>query len=186
MRKIIWLTGFLALMITGNTGFAQTYKAGDRAEALINNVWQEVTIVNAVAGKPKTFAVKTISGNTPVLEIAQKTIRPLQVSTVKGPVSAMKVQTPENVHLGKYELFSGIPSVYIGHIYLLEDGKYKVAFGTDEDNYEIGKYSYNNATNSLQWETGLFKNKGWTGKLVNTSGKGYRIEFNKVTFAETN
>jgi len=35
-------------------------------------------------------------------------------------------------------VYSGIPTMYIGHIVLLADGKYKVAFGTDENNYETG------------------------------------------------
>jgi hypothetical protein len=66
----------------------------------------------------------------------------------------------------------------------MKDGKYKVAFGTDETAYEQGAYKYNSATDSIEWLTGLFQRKQWKGKLVKKSG-GYRIEFNKTTFAET-
>lgn len=109
-------------------------------------------------------------------------------SAVKPATAAANVQadkTPEYPFEGKYDLFSGIPTVYIGNIVIMKDGKYKVAFGTNEDAYEKGTYKYNAATDSIEWITGLFQRKQWKGRLVKKPG-GYRIEFNKTTFAETN
>lgn len=111
---------------------------------------------------------------------SQTTVKPV---TTAAATSSNK--TAELPFLGKYELFSGIPTVYIGHIVIMKDGKYKIAFGTDEAAYENGSYKYNSATDSIEWLTGLFQRKQWKGKLVKKSG-GYRIEFNKTTFAETN
>ncbi len=76
--------------------------------------------------------------------------------------------------------------MYIGHLVLLTGGKYKVALSTDESNYETGDYTFDTATSTIEWKTGLFHNNNWKGKLVNISGNNYRIEFNKVTFADSN
>jgi hypothetical protein len=85
--------------------------------------------------------------------------------------------------LGKYELYAGIPSTYLGHIVLMAGGKYKVAFSTDETDYETGNYTYHPDTNSIEWLSGLAKRKDWNGRLIKKAG-GYRIEFTKTTFAE--
>lgn len=93
---------------------------------------------------------------------------------------------PTELHLGRYELFSGIPSMYIGHFILLADGKYKVAFDTDENNYDVsGRYTYNKQTGTIEWISGMFKNNNWGGKLTKTA-KGFHIQFNKATYGESN
>lgn len=93
---------------------------------------------------------------------------------------------PAELHLGRYELFSGIPSMYIGHFILLADGKYKVAFDTDENNYDVsGRYTYNKQTGTIEWISGMFKNNNWGGKLTKTA-KGFHIQFNKATYGESN
>jgi hypothetical protein len=108
-----------------------------------------------------------------------QTSKPVATTTVtRAP------KTTELPFQGKYELFSGIPTVYIGHMVIMKDGKYKVAFGTDETAYENGTFRYNSTNDSIEWLTGLFQRKQWKGKLIKKSG-GYRIEFNKTTFAET-
>ena len=88
-------------------------------------------------------------------------------------------------HLGRYDLYSGTPTIYLGHLVLLAGGQYKLAFNTDEDNYELGKYVFHAESNSIEWLTGMFMRKGWVGKLVNKGGT-YRIEFAKTTYAEAN
>ena len=88
-------------------------------------------------------------------------------------------------HLGRYELYSGIPTIYIGNVVLLANGKYKVAFSTAEDDYEIGRYTFHADTNTIEWLSGMFKNNNWRGKLTTTE-KGYRIEFNSATYADSN
>jgi len=85
--------------------------------------------------------------------------------------------------LGRYDLYAGIPSMYLGHLVLMSGGKYKIAFSTDETDYETGSYIYHADTNTLEWLSGLAKRKEWNGKLIKKAG-GYRIEFNKTTFAE--
>ncbi len=88
-------------------------------------------------------------------------------------------------HLGRYELYSGIPTIYIGNVVLLANGKYKVAFSTAEDDYEIGRYVFHADTNTIEWLSGMFKNNNWRGKLT-SSEKGFRIEFNSATYADSN
>lgn len=90
-----------------------------------------------------------------------------------------------NLRLGRYELYSGIPAMYLGHFILLANGKYKVAFSTDEDNYdERGSYTFHNDTNTIEWQTGMFMNNNWGGKLVKTE-KGFRIQLNKATYGDS-
>lgn len=100
------------------------------------------------------------------------------------PVSVNIVQD-NGLHLGRYELYSGIPTMYIGHLVLLKDGKYKVAFNTDEDNYdESGMYTFHADTNTIEWVSGMFRNNNWGGKLIKKDGS-FRIEFNKASYAES-
>jgi len=172
MRNYKYLICFSIFVLGIHTGFSQAYKAGDKVEALINNTWKEVKIIKVVAGKANTYQVQA---DKTTLELNKNSLRQVTKLTVVN----------SNLHLGKYDLYSGIPTMYIGHIVLLADGKYKVAFGTDENNYEIGKYSFNEASNTIEWQTGLFKNKGWGGKLV-SSGSTFKIEFNTSTYAQTN
>lgn len=89
------------------------------------------------------------------------------------------------LHLGRYELYSGIPSIYLGHFILLPNGRYKVAFDNDETNYdESGRYKWHKETNTIEWISGMFKNNNWGGKLSQTA-KGYHIQFNKATYGDS-
>lgn len=164
-------------------GFSQSYKAGDKVEAFINNVWKEVKIIIPVAGKTNFYEVQTLDSGRAFLQLNKASLRP--VKTTQASPATLAIGQKVNLHLGKYDLYSGIPTMYIGHIFLLGDGKYKVAFGTDENNYEIGNYSFDAASNSIAWLTGLFKNKAWSGK-VTKPGSAFRIQFNNVTYAESN
>jgi hypothetical protein len=127
---------------------------------------------------------KYIAGLVVYLFVIQTGFSQTVAKPVTATAGAQASKTTEFPFQGKYDLFSGIPTVYIGHIVIMKDGKYKVAFGTDETAYENGTYKYNSATDSIEWLTGLFQRKEWKGKLVKKAG-GYRIEFNKTTFAET-
>jgi hypothetical protein len=82
-------------------------------------------------------------------------------------------------------LYSGIPSIYLGHFILLANGKYKVAFNTDEENYdERGTYVFHKDTNTIEWQAGMFHGNNWGGKIVKTE-KGFRIQFNKATYGDS-
>lgn len=90
-----------------------------------------------------------------------------------------------DLHLGRYELYSGIPSIYLGHFILLPNGKYKVAFNTDEENYdERGTYVFHKDTDTIEWQAGMFHSNSWGGKIVKTE-KGFRIQFNKATYGDS-
>lgn len=84
---------------------------------------------------------------------------------------------------GRYDLYSGIPTVYLGTLVMMDGGKYKVSFSTDENDFESGTYAYHAGSTSIEWLSGLFKRKEWGGKLIKKEA-GYRIELNKSTFAE--
>ncbi len=172
--------------------FSQTYKVGDKSEALINNSWQPVMIIKIPVTNNNIYRVKVI--NTQASQNAGGTIISITKDKLRIPIPLMgnspaivknKV-IPSNLHLGRYELYSGIPTMYLGHIILMEDGKYKTAFSTDEDNYELGTYSFNNETGTIEWLSGVFKHNNWGGKLVKRSTSSYRIAFNKATFADSN
>lgn len=115
-----------------------------------------------------------------------------QVKKTTVPVTATQVtvksktEAPSPVpHTGRYELYSGVPTLYIGHVIMLDNGKYKVAFDTDENNYdETGTYRYHADTQTIEWISGMFFNNNWKGKFVSKDG-GYRIEFNKSSYAES-
>jgi hypothetical protein len=98
---------------------------------------------------------------------------------------ATETTEPSDLHLGRYELYSGIPAMYLGHFILLPNGRYKVAFDTDANNYdESGRYSYNKTTDTIEWISGMFKNNSWAGKITKNE-KGYHIQFNKATYGDS-
>ena len=199
MQKISY--GFCLLMFALSmqmgTATAQTYKVGDRLEARIGNDWKEVVVVKAVTGKPGLYEVKAANtNNNRGASLTTQTVSKANLRTIKTNLIAAPVAIPSasaaapagaeaGLHLGRYELYSGIPTMYIGHIILLSGGKYKVAFSTDEDNYEIGSYTYHADTNTIEWITGMFQHNNWGGKMVSHNG-GYRIEFNKASYADSN
>ena len=116
-----------------------------------------------------------------------QTAKPAKVKTPDNTQRQIPVAEPKNtaLRLGRYELYSGIPSMYLGHFILLNTGKYKVAFDTDEDNYDVsGSYIFHADTQTIEWTGGMFKNNNWGGKLVKKEN-GFRIEFNKATFGES-
>lgn len=172
--------------------FSQTYKAGDKAEALINNSWKPVMIVKTPVTNNNIYQVKVVNvqaSRNPVSNIIFVTKDKLRIpkpEVVSSPTIVKNQVVPSNLHLGRYELYSGIPTMYLGHIILMEDGKYKTAFSTDEDNYELGTYGFNNETSTIEWLSGVFKQNNWAGKLVKRSASSFRIEFNKATFADSN
>ena len=196
MLKYKYLLCFSFLLMSIQIGFSQIVKAGDKAEAFINNAWKEVKVLKSVSGKPNMYEVETTGvANTnrqgvskAVFVVSKENLRTIKVVAattmpLTNTTEAVKTVDP---HLGKYDLFSGIPSMYIGHVVLMTGGKYKVALSTDETNYEFGNYTFDAATNTIEWQNGLFKNNNWKGKLVNTTGNIFRIELGKVTYAETN
>lgn len=172
--------------------FSQPYKSGDKAEALINNSWKSVTIVKIPVNNNNIYQVKVVNAQTSqnavgnTISITKDKLRIPNPSLVNSPAIVKNPVIPSNLHLGKYELYSGIPTMYLGHIILMADGQYKTAFSTDEDNYELGTYGFNNETSTIEWLTGVFKHNNWGGKLVKRSTSSYRIEFNKATFADSN
>lgn len=191
MLKYKYLLCLSFFVLAMQTGFSQTYKAGDKAEALVNNAWKEVKVLKAVPGKPNVYEVE-IAGirqgiGKSVVQVNNTSMRTVKINTVTVAATTATTEVPKMVdpHLGKYDLYSGIPSMYIGHLILLTGGKYKVALSTDENNYEFGSYSFDAASNTIEWQSGLFKNNSWKGKLTN-AGSNFRIDFNKVTFAESN
>lgn len=171
---------------------AQSFKAGDKAEAFIDHQWKQVVIRKPVAGKPTTYEVQLWTGaklSTTLKNIIRVPADQLraQVPAVTNATAAVTVKAAvSSLHLGRYELYSGLPSMYLGHFLLLADGRYKVAFDNDEANYdETGTYLFHEDTQTIEWLGGMFKSNNWGGKLIRKEGNTYRIEFNKATFADS-
>jgi hypothetical protein len=191
MKKYKYLVCFFAAMLWMYAGIAQTYRTGDKVQALISNTWKDVTIVKVPTGNGTVYQVaepdaKTGRGQKIILTVNAQNIRmakaPAVVSNSVIPAPAVEISS---LHLGRYELYSGVPTMYLGHFILLANGKYKVAFDTDETNYdETGSYVFDNNTMVINWVSGMFKNNNWGGKLVKNE-TGYRIEFTKTTYADS-
>ena len=184
MRNYKYLVCFSIFAVCMQTGLSQTYKAGDKLEAFINNAWKEVKIVKAVAGKNNMYEVQVNyrGAKKNNFQVNKNNLRMIkQAGVTNTPLLAKQEST---LHLGKYDLYSGIPAMYLGHLLLLREGKYKVAFSTDENNYETGTYLFHAESNTIEWLSGMFRNNRWGGKF-NKSGNAFRIEFNKVTYAES-
>ncbi len=140
--------------------------------AMLMSVYAGIAQTNRNGKKAETKA--EAPKPKPVTSVVNATV----TNVVAAPVS-------ENLHLGRYELYSGIPAMYLGHFILLANGKYKVAFNTDEENYdERGTYIFHNDTNTIEWVTGMFMNNNWGGKLSKTD-KGFRIQLNKATYGDS-
>lgn len=172
---------------------AQTFKTGDKAEAFINNQWKQVLIRKPVAGKPTTYEVQllTVGATMPttlknIIRVSADQLR-TQPPAVTNTTAAVAVKTAvSSLRLGRYELYSGLPSMYLGHFLLLADGRYKVAFDNDEADYdETGTYLFHEDTQTIEWLGGMFKSNNWDGKFIRKEGNTCRIEFNKVTFADS-
>ena len=122
------------------------------------------------------------TGNKPKTEAPK--VQPAGVPVNTNTVTTTITETTD-FHLGRYELYSGIPAMYLGHFILLSNGKYKVAFNTDEENYdERGVYVYHKDTNTIEWQAGMFHSNNWGGKIIKTE-KGFRIQFNKATYGDS-
>lgn len=132
---------------------------------------------------------KSLFGIVVLVMCAQAVFAQSAKTTTHPAPQATKIAAParkliEGPELGRYELYSGIPSMHIGHFILLENGRYKVAFETDEDNYdETGTFALHSDTNTIEWLGGMFRNNNWGGKLVKKDGH-IRIEFNPATYGD--
>ena len=157
----------LVLLLSMQAVFSQTYKAGDKLEAFIGNTWNEVTVLKAVAGKTGVFEVQPVMSKTyrgPIkntVTVSKGNLR--MMPSMPAPVAVTSASTTSevderNLFHGRYELYSGIPTMYIGHVILLGNGKYKAAFDSDETNYEVGSYIFHPDTNTIEWVSGMFKN----------------------------
>jgi hypothetical protein len=188
MRKQTFLLVMISFLVSIQFAFSQTFKAGDKVEALVNNAWKEVKILKAVPGKTNVYEVEAIGATQSTFQVGKANLRVAKnsVATTNAVGKTVAEAATPVEHLGRYDLYSGIPTMYIGHCIILGGGKYKVALSTDESNYENGEYTFNKATNSFDWETGLFHRNSWKGKLINKGGNSFRIEFNRATFADSN
>lgn len=192
MKKYIIILACIVSMTAQLTASAQSYKAGDKIEAYINNAWRKVTVVKPVTGKSGTYEIKeTVSGNRGASLIRTITADKLRMPKQASAANAGTVNTivAENktagLRPGRYEIYAGVPSIYLGHMILQENGKYKVAFNTDEDNYdEMGRYVYHPETNTIEWQFGMFRNNNWGGKIVRMENGVTRIEFTPTSYAE--
>lgn len=172
---------------------AQTFKAGDKAEAFINHQWKQVLIRKPIAGKQIAYEVQLLTGaKVPstvknIIRVSADQLRAQAPAVTNATAAVVTAKTTaSSLHLGRYELYSGLPSMYLGHFILLADGRYRVAFDNDEGNYdETGTYLFHEDTQTIEWLGGMFKSNNWGGRFIRKEGNTYRIAFNKVTFADS-
>lgn len=168
-------------------GFGQTLlHTNDQAEALIGGTWKKVTVVQAVKNRPGFYKVTDQRANTLILSvknIRQVKSNAVQVATTKT-VNAKPSTEITVPFAGSYEWYAGVPAMYTGKVIILQNGKYQVAFNTDENNFETGLYTYHPDTQSIEWISGIFYNNHWGGKVEKDEKGHFRIRFNSGSYAE--
>jgi len=113
------------VIVNAYAGFAQGYKTGDKVEALIKNTWQEVTIEKVSAGKTILYQVKETGsknyrgGKIELLTVSADKLRASkqQILTVAAAGTSIPFMENNVPLLGRYELYAGIPSMYLGISY---------------------------------------------------------------------
>ena len=164
--------------------WAQSYQPGQKVQVLDQNSWKDAVIVKYIVNRANAYQVRLSPPNNGVLSVGKEKIR-LVGKAKDAKDLTIGTTNDTNIKLGRYELFSGIPSMSLGHFILQPDGTYKVAFNDQEADYEIGTYRFNPSAQTIEWLTGLFRNNGWGGKLEKKGNGNNRIVFNKVTYAES-
>ena len=102
-------------------------------------------------------------------------------------VQAARSNAADGPRLGKYNIYSyGAPTnprLYLGHVELLAGGKYRVSRTSSGEYYGTGEYSVD-ASGSVHWTSGPFKENGWGGQFaVKREGKTHDIRLTRSTVA---
>ena len=88
--------------------------------------------------------------------------------------------------LGKYNIYSygavAKPPLFLGHLEILEGGKYRVSRTSTGPYYGEGTYRFNPADSNIEWLTGPFATPAWAGKFSNQDGR-HRIALRARTIA---
>lgn len=188
MRNLKYTTLLAICTLIVSSTFSQAYKTGDKAEALINNAWKEVTILKLVSGKTDVYDVRAVTAtgkSTSVIatyQVKEENLRGYRkvdaATAVSATVATKEVSSPV---VGEYKMYAGIQNIYMGHLVILDATNYKVALASDEDSFATGTYTFDAATNTITWKTGFCWQKKWEGKF-----DGKRIQLNRQTYADHN
>ena len=71
---------------------------------------------------------------------------------------------------------------FLGHLEILEGGKYRVSRTSTGPYYGEGTYRFNPADSNIEWLTGPFATPDWAGKFSNQEGR-HRIALRARTIA---
>jgi len=90
MQKGRSLVCCIAFLVAMQSGFSQTYKAGDKVEIFTGNTWKEMTVVKQFAGKANEYEVKTAakdqSGRAKTnVRVSKNNIRLLTATNSENP-----------------------------------------------------------------------------------------------------
>lgn len=185
MNKVIakFSVLFLAsvLLVAGATvGLAQdktSFKVGDEVEYW-QFAWYTGTIVEVGSGNNQgQYLIKSPRYNNPYWILA-KNVR--AVSKTKPGTKADAISP----RAGKYGCYAQGTTIY-NRIFLyyltLQNGQYTLSTGGG------GRYSYDAASHSVRWLTGLHKEKGFTGAFdVEREGKTHKIILLRGTYCTNN
>lgn len=89
---------------------------------------------------------------------------------------------------GKYNIHAygavGNAPLYLGHVELMSGGKYRVSRKSSGDYYGEGKYSYDDASKTVTWLSGPYKDDNWGGAFtIEREGKTHKIRLRRSTIA---
>jgi hypothetical protein len=90
--------------------------------------------------------------------------------------------------LGKYNInaygATNRPPLFLGHIEILDGGKYRISRRSSGGYYGEGSYSFDAAASEVQWLSGPCKDDGWSGKFtIEREGRTHKIRLKSMTIA---
>ncbi len=99
---------------------------------------------------------------------------------------ALAVFAESGPRLGKYNIYSygavAKPPLYLGHLEILEGGKYRVSRTSSGPYYGEGTFRFDAAASKIEWLTGPYATPDWAGKFSVQEGR-HRIALRARTFA---
>lgn len=172
MKKLFF---FFILQFFLLVAFGQSFRVGDKVEVFNSGGWYAATIQQSGTGDYNGYYYVKYEKYSQGQWIKGTNIRLKSSSDMPAADGG-----PRN---GQYIILSyGDPSnpMRLGYFYL-NNGKYSY-YNLVKKLIGEGSYSFNKASNIVDWKSGPFKNANWTGYFeIDRGGKTHKIRLNRVT-----
>ena len=165
----------MGLMASQEAKASDSFKKGDLVEAW-NTGWYKGHILEVGTGEHKGYYFVHFDGYSSASDqwVQAKNVQARQTPKVySGPPRA-----------GRYLLMGyGNPRnpLHIGY-FILSGGKQYRFYSMGNKLIGAGRYRFNTASKTVEWQTGPFKKNGWGGKFeISREGKTHTISVNRAT-----